>query len=222
MDNNNEPKGYFSEKTMLRLILKNAIGSNRLVVRSVETMLACKLTLTYGPYQQMHDLQYIATTGKTESYESTEMFSNMLNLMVPTHHTSPTDFMHSQEDYINDSIDNYAKYKKYLNLFEGMGFVPRVVDKFCKTLYDTDDYYGFKASSNMHYIVYSEALLLYQMEQIDYQTFAQQFKRINLFDGHRKPLTGTMLKQILNTIHPIVDLYKKVLAESGALSDFPL
>ena len=222
MDNNNEPKGYFSEKTMLRLILKNAIGSNRLVVRSVETMLACKLTLTYGPYQQMHDLQYIATTGKTESYESAEMFSNMLNLMVPTRHTSPTDFMHSQEDYINDSIDKYEEYKKYLNLFEGMGFVPKVVDKFCETLYNTDDYYGFKASSNMHYIVYSEALLLYQMEQIDHLTFMQQFQRINLFDGHRKPLTGTMLKQILNTIHPIVDLYKKVLAESGALSDFPL
>lgn len=182
MNKNDVPKGYFTENTMLRLILKNAIGSNRLILRSVETMLACKLTLTYGPYQQMRNLHYIATTGKTESYESAEMFSNMLNLMVPTYHTTPNDFIHSQEDYMNDSIDKYEEYKKYLNLFEGMGFIPIVVDKFCKTLYDTDDYYDFKASSNMHYIVYSEALLLYQMKQIDYQTFVQQFQRINMFD----------------------------------------
>ena len=212
METNKAPKGYFTEKTMLRLILENVTGSSRLMMRSVDMMLACKLTLTYGPYQHMNDFQYIATTGHTESYENAEMFSNMLNLMVPTHHTSPSDFMHSQDDYINESIDKYEEYKSYLNLFEGMGYVPRVVDKFCKTLYDTDGYYSFKACSNMHYIVYSEALLLYQMGEIDYQTFVQRFQRINLFDGHLKPLNGAMLKQILATIHPIVDLYKKIMA----------
>ena len=65
MNNNNVPKGYFTEKTMLRLIINNVIGSNRLILRSVEAMLACKLTLTYGVYNQMMGWRTLAMSEET-------------------------------------------------------------------------------------------------------------------------------------------------------------
>ena len=67
MNNNNVPKGYFTEKTMLRLILNNVIGSNRLILIAVEAMLACKLTLTYGIYHQMMDWRILAMSEETMS-----------------------------------------------------------------------------------------------------------------------------------------------------------
>jgi len=222
MKNNNVPKGYFTEKTMLRLILENATASNRLTLRSVEVMLACKLTLTYGIYHQMMDWRTLAISDETMPYKEAENMAGFLNQLVPAHYTTPTDLMHTQEDSENETIKFYEKYKKYLDLFEGMAFVPKVVDKFCETVFKADDYYTFKAFCNFNYSIYAELLLLYQMRRIDYQTFVEQFQELKLFDGNRKPLNGRNLKLYLKTMHTIVDLYKAIMAESDALYDFTL
>ena len=139
MDNNNVPKGYFTEKTMLRLIINNVIGSNRLILRSVEAMLACKLTLTYGIYHQMMDWRILAMSEETMSYKQAENMADFINQLVPKHYTAPTELMPTQEESENETIKKYEEYKNYLDLFEGMAFVPRVVDKFCETVYNADD-----------------------------------------------------------------------------------
>ena len=222
MNNNNVPKGYFTEKTMLRLILNNVIGSNRLILRAVEAMLACKLTLTYGIYHQMMDWRILAMSEETMSYKQAENMADFFNQLVPKHYTAPTELMHTQEESEDETIKKYEEYKSYLDLFEGMAFVPRVVDKFCETVYNADDYYTFKAFCNFNYSIYAEILLLYQMRSIDYQTFTEQFQELKLFSGKREPINGRELKLFIRTMREIVDLYKKIMAEISALSDFPL
>lgn len=204
--NEKKPKGYFTEATMLRLRPGNVLNY-RLIMRSMKAMLACKLTLTYGQYHQMMDWRYLLISEERTTYFDAERMSDFLNQMIPYQHTSPMELMHSEDECVKESMDLYDKYKEYIKLFEGQGFAAEVVDRFCKKVYDTDDYYTFKAFCNLYYSVYAEVLLLYQLGGIDYQEFVSQFQEISLFEGKKRPLKGSDLKLYLKTMRKIVDLY---------------
>lgn len=204
------PHGYFTEETLLHLIPPCA-AKFRWMLRAVEAMLACKLTLVYGRYHMMMDLRSLAIGGHQESYEHAEQMANLLNQLLPFHHTTPSDLLQSQESYADQSIDIYKEYEHYLELFEGECFYPEVAKQLCETVYETDDYYTFKAFSNLNYGVYAETLLLYQIGRIDYSTFVGQFQEISLFNGNRTPLKSRDLKLYLRTMHRVVDLYKSLL-----------
>lgn len=204
------PQGYFSEETVQHLIPRYS-GSSRWLLRSVEAMLACKLTLVYGRYHLMMDLRSLAISEHQESYEHAELMASFLNQLLPSHHTTPSDLIHSKEEYTDESIDVFNEYHHYLELFKGECFFPEVAKQFCKMVYDADDYYTFKAYSNMNYGVYAETLLLYQIGQIDYSIFANQFQEISLFQGKRIPLKSRGIKLYLKTMHSVVDLYKSML-----------
>lgn len=207
---NKIPQGYFSEETLLHLIPPCA-SKYRWLLRAVEAMLACKLTLVYGRYHMMMDLRSLAISECQESYEHAEQMANLLNQLLPFHHTTPSDLLQSQEAYTDESIDTYKEYTHYLELFEGECFLPEVAKKVCETIYEADDYYTFKAFSNLNYGVFAETLLLFQIGRIDYSTFVQQFQEISLFNGKRKPLKSADLKLYLRTMHRVVDLYKSLL-----------
>ena len=121
--------------------------------------------------------------------------------------------IHSKEEYADDAIDKYKEYKHYLELFEGEGFIPEIAEQFCKIVYKTDDYYTFKAFSNMNYSVYAEALLLFQFGRTDYHIFVDMFQEISLFEGRRKPLKARDLKLYLRTMRKITDLYNSLQQE---------
>ena len=209
---NTIPQGYFSELTTIHLKPRFA-SSSRWLLRSVEAMLACKLTLTYGRYHMMMDLRALVVNDYTESYEHAEVMADFMNCLLPFQHTTPSDLIQTRDSYADQSIDMYKEYKHYLELFEGEGFLLEVVKKFCKTVYDADDYYTFKAFSNLNYGVYAETLLLYQFEKMDYPTFMDQFQEISLFERKRKPLKSSAFKLYLRTMHKVVDLYESLLKD---------
>ena len=204
------PQGYFSELTTIHLRPRFA-SSSRWLLRSVEAMLACKLTLVYGRYHMMMDLRSLVVSDYHESYEHAEVMADFMNCLLPFQHTTPSDLMQSRESYADQSIDMYKEYKHYLELFEGEGFLPEVARQFCKTVYDANDYYTFKAFSNLNYGVYAETLLLYQFEKMDYSTFVDQFQEISIFERKRKPLKSSDFKLYLRTMHKVVELYKSLL-----------
>ena len=209
---NTIPHGYFSELTTIHLRPRFA-STSRWLLRSVEAMLACKLTLVYGRYHMMMDLRSLAISEEQESYEHAESMASLLNQLLPFHHTTPSDLLKSREAYTDESIDTYKEYNQYLELFEGEGFLSEVAKQFCKTVYDADDYYTFKAFSNLNYGVYAETLLLYQFEKMDYPTFMDQFQEISLFERKRKPLKSSAFKLYLRTMHKVVDLYESLLKD---------
>ena len=207
---NTIPHGYFSELTTIHLRPRFA-STSRWLLRSVETMLACKLTLIYGRYHMMMNLRSLVVSDYHESYEHAEVMADFMNCLLPFQHATPSDFMQSRESYADQSIDIFKEYKHYLELFEGDCFLPEVAKQFCKTVYDADDYYTFKAFSNLNYGVYAETLLLYQFEKMDYPTFVDQFQEISLFERKRKPLKSSDFKLYLRTMHKVVELYKSLL-----------
>jgi hypothetical protein len=208
----NIPKGYFSELTMMHLRPLFA-STSRWLLRSVKAMLACKLTLVYAQYHQMSDLQSLVASDYEESYEHAELMASFLSQLLPSRPTSPSELIHAKEEYVDDAIDKYKEYKHYLELFKGEGFIPEVAEQFCKMVYEADDYYTFKAFSNMNYSVYAEALLLFQFGRTDYHTFVEMFQEISLFEGRRKPLKARDIKLYLRTMHKITDLYISQLQE---------
>lgn len=206
------PQGYFSESTMRHLLPLEG-HTERWLIRALDAILASKLTLLYGRYHLMSDLRYLALCEHRESYAQAETMADFLNQLVPSHNTSPADLMRTSAEYMDESIDAYKEYEHYLNIFEGRFFCPTVAQRFCEMVYEADDYYTFKAFSNLNYSVFAETLLLYQMGAIDYHSFVNQFQEISLVSGKRSPLTLSKLKLYLRTMRKIVNLYKSLLVE---------
>ena len=206
------PQGYFSEITMYHLRLPFA-STSRWLLRSIKAMLACKLTLVYAQYHQMADLQSLVASDYEESYEHAEFMASFLSQLLPSHPTSPSELMHSKEEYADDAIDRYKEYMHYLELFRGECFIPEVAEQFCKKIYKADDYYTFKAFSNKNYSIYAEALILFQIGKTDYHTFVEMFQEISLLEGRRKPLKAADFKLYLRTMNKITDLYISLMQE---------
>ena len=198
---------------MKHLILKHATH-DRWLLRSLKAMIACKLTLVYGPYHMMSDLQSLAASGYKESYEHAEIMAAFLTQLIPSCPTSPSELMETADDYSNQAIEKYKEYQHLLELLEGDCFYPKIAEQFCKTVYKSDDYYTFKAFSNLNYSIYAQALLLYQLSGIDYKTFVNQFQEINLFDQKRTPLTLKKLKLYIKTMNKVADLYFTLLGQT--------
>ena len=204
---------YFTEETMKHLILKNA-AHDRWLFRSLKAMIACKLTLVYGPYHMMSDLQSLAASGFQDTYEHAEILAAFLTELVPSHPTTPSELMETTDDYINEAIEKYKEYKHLLELLEGDCFYPKVAEKFCKKVYKARKYYTFKAFANLNYSIYAQVLLLYQISKIDYKTFIDQFQEYSLFSQKRKPLTLSELKLYIKTMSNVVDLYFTLLGKT--------
>lgn len=198
---------------MKHLILKNATR-DRWLFRSLKAMIACKLTLVYGPYHMMSDLQSLAASGFQDTYEHAEILASFLTELVPSHPTTPSELMETVDDYCNEAIEEYKEYKHLLELLEGDCFYPKVAEKFCKKVYKARKYYTFKAFANLNYSIYAQVLLLYQISKIDYKTFIDQFQEYSLFSQKRKPLTLSELKLYIKTMSNVVDLYFTLLGKT--------
>ena len=204
---------YFSEETMRHLIFKDATN-DRWLLRALKAMIACKLTLVYGPYHQMCDLQSLAASGSQDTYEHAELMADFLTQLLPSRPITPSELMQTSDDYSNEAIDKYKEYQHYLDLLKGDCFYPKVAEQFCKTVYKSDDYCVFKAFSNLNYSIYAQTLLLYQFSGIDYKTFVVEFQEISLFEQKRKPLTLSRLKMFIMTMSKVADLYFTLLGKT--------
>lgn len=204
---------YFSEETMRHLIFKSAT-KDRWLLKALKAMIACKLTLVYGPYHQMRDLQSLAASGFQDTYEHAELMANFLTQLLPSRPTTPSELMQTSDDYSNEAIDKYKEYQHLLELLKGDCFYPKVAEQFCKTVYKSDDYCVFKAFSNLNYSIYAQILLLYQFSGIDYKTFVEEFQEISLFEQKRKPLTLSRLKLFIKTMSKVADLYFSLLGKT--------
>jgi hypothetical protein len=205
---------YFTEETMKHLILKHATR-DRWLFRSLKAMIACKLTLVYGPYHTMSDLQSLAASGFQDTYEHAEILASFLTELLPSHPTTPSELMQTSDDYSNEAIEKYKEYQHLMELLEGDCFYPKVAEKFCKKVYKARNYYTFKAFANLNYSIYAQALLLYQISEIDYKTFVDQFQEISLFSQKRMPLTLSKLKLFIKTMNKVADLYFTLLGKTN-------
>ena len=211
------PGYYFSEATLSHL--KPQQGLSELYQRrAIDVTLACKLTLVYGKYNMVRLHRELFMSEEKTSYEQAERQAEMMNQMTLIH-SSPSDFLHTREESVDECIDAYKEYKQLMDDYTDEYFKPCVVEDFCKKVYaDGEHFIFFKPFANLYYSVYADALLWYQQGKIDYVTFCREFQELNWMDGKRTPLDGRQLRMYIASMREVVDFYKTLLYENPSVS----
>lgn len=200
---------YFSEITLSHLKPQKVLPE-RYQRRAFDVTLACKLTHVYGKYHLVMLHRQLAMSEERTSFKQAERMADMMN-QITIFHSSPTDFLHTQEQSTDESIDVYKEYKQLVAEYSDEHFEPAIVDQFCKTVYEDEEHFiFFKPFSNLYFSVFADALLWYQQGKIDYDEFCMQFQVMNLMNGKRKPLDRSMLKIYIMSMREVVDLYKQL------------
>ena len=202
--------GYFSEETVSHMNLQKVLFE-RYQRRTLDVTLACKLTHVYGKYHLAMLHRQLAMSEEETTYQQAERQAEMINQMT-LFHSSPSDFLHTQDESTDESIDTYKEYKQLVEEYSDDLFVPSVVDQFCKMVYEDDDHFiFFKPFCNLYFSVYADALLWYQQGKIDYKTFCMEFQELSWMDGKRTPLNGRKLRMYIMSMREVVEAYKELL-----------
>ena len=200
---------YFSEITFSHLKPQKVLPE-RYQRRAFDVTLACKLTHVYGKYHLVMLHRQLAMSEERTSFQQAERTADMMNKMT-VFHSSPTDFLHTQEQSTDESIDVYREYQQLVAEYSDEHFEPAIVDQFCKTVYEDEEHFiFFKPFCNLYFSVYADALLWYQQGKIDYNEFCMQFQELSWMNGKRKPLNMSMLKMYIMSMREVVDLYKQL------------
>ena len=200
---------YFSEETLSHLKPQQGL-SERYQRRAIDVTLAAKLTLTYGKFHLAMLHRQLAMSEEQTTYQQAERQAAMINQMT-IFHSSPVDFMHTQEESTDESIAIYREFKRLVEEYADEHFMPSVVEEFCKRVYEDEEHFiYFKPFCNLYYSVYADALLWYQQGRIDYDAFCQEFQELSWMDGKRTPLDSRQLKRYIASMREVVDFYKKL------------
>ncbi|MBR6032913.1 MAG: hypothetical protein IKP36_13315 [Bacteroidaceae bacterium] len=182
--------------------------SERYQQRVLDVTLACKLTNVYGKFHLAMLHRQLAMSEEWTTYQQAERQAAMMN-QITIFHSSPSDFLHTQEESTDESIDTYKKFKQLLEEYSDEQFVPSIVEQFCKMVYkDEEHYLFFKPFCNLYFSVYADALMWYQQERIDYKTFCMEFQELSWMDGSRTHLNGRRLKMFIISMREVVEAYK--------------
>ena len=210
-------RSYFSETTLSHLKPQQRL-SKRYQHRAIDVTLAAKLTLTYGKYHLAMLHRQLAMSEEQTTYQQAErqvammrstLVASLAKNQMTIFHSSPADFMHTQEESTDESIATYREFKRLVEENADEHFVPSVVEEFCKRVYEDDDHFiFFKPFCNLYNSVYADALLFYQQGRIDYNTFCQEFQELSWMDGRRTPLDGKRLKMYIMSMQEVVEAYK--------------
>ena len=205
-------KDYFSEETLSHLKPQQGL-SERYKRRALDVTLACRLTHVYGKYHLAMDYRQLAMSEEQTTYQQAERQAEMMNQMT-LFHSSPSDFLHTQDESTDESIETYLEYKQLLEEYRDEQFVPAIVDQFCKMVYEDDDHFiFFKPFCNLYFSVYAGALLWYQQGKIDFKTFCMEFQELSWMDGKRTPLNGRKLRMYIMSMREVVEAYHRLKAE---------
>jgi len=203
------PNNYFSKKTLSHLKPQQGL-SERCQQRALNVTLACKLTHVYGKHHLVMLYRELVMSEEQTTYQQAERQAEMMN-QITVFQSSPLDFLHTQEQSIDESIETYKEFKRLMEEYSDEQFVPSIVEQFCKRVYeDNDNFIFFKPFCNLYFSVYADALLMYQQGKTDYSTFCREFQELSWMDGKRTPLDGKRLKMYIMSMREVVEAYKKL------------
>ena len=203
------PNNYFSKKTLSHLKPQQGL-SERCQQRALNVTLACKLTHVYWKYHLVMLYRELVMSEEQTTYQQAERQAEMMN-QITVFQSSPLDFLHTQEQSIDESIETYKEFKRLMEEYSDEQFVPSIVEQFCKRVYeDNDNFIFFKPFCNLYFSVYADALLMYQQGKTDYSTFCREFQELSWMDGKRTPLDGKRLKMYIMSMREVVEAYKKL------------
>jgi len=170
-------------------------------------------------YVDFYNLSLNAECAKHEiTFKDAESLSGFCNFFAKTlnipNKTSPNDFMHKQEAYVNDTIEYYNSYKEKLDNGINKGLSRRAVDGFCKHVY----YHLNDSSGNCmklrilptDFIEIPNVIWYYMMYKNGFITKQnlENYQWIEFFS--KKKIDRTLLKRIIRTVRQAEKLYNEI------------
>jgi len=104
--------------------------SERYQRRALDVTLACKLTHVYGKYHLAMLHRELAFCEERTTYQQAERSADIMN-QITIFHSSPSDFLHTKDESIEESIDTYLECKKLVEEYADAGDVLKGVITFC-------------------------------------------------------------------------------------------
>ena len=104
--------------------------------------LGCKLTHAYGKYLLAMLHRELFMSEEKTSYQQAVRMAAMMNQLTIIH-SSPSDFLHTKEESVNECIDTYKEFKHFVEEYSDEMFVPSIVEEFCKKVYADDKHFIF-------------------------------------------------------------------------------
>lgn len=132
---------YFSKETIDHLRPQQRL-SERYQQRAIDVTLASKLTHAYGKYHLAMLHRELFISEEKTYYQQAERMAGMMNQMTIIH-SSPSDFLQTKEESVNECIDTYKEFKHFVEEYSDEMFVPSIVEEFCKKVYADDEHFIF-------------------------------------------------------------------------------
>ena len=139
------------------------------------------------------------------TWKDAEHLSNWLNVLMPYHKTSPSDFLHDKNEISDEVLDNYSKFKQWQQTAESVGISEKTLTAFCKSVDNLQCAFFLKAFGHVFYPDWLLALHLYLENEISKRELQNRIFEISLFEGKIKPANVAMFRET------ILDIEKNIL-----------
>ena len=206
MDNNSILKKHISPDALQQIVnLLDDSQKDHCVIHWL--VLACKLTITYNYYSNIHSSSECMNMDLP--VETIEKTIEVMNLVTHSD-MSLSDYVKIKSTQDDDTIEMYKEYQEQLNLFSDKLFIPRAAEKLSEELYDKYKYSLVALLLHTSYNKYAALILDLISGKIDENEFRETFSIIKVGDKALDAKTAlTMTKDANKWVSRYLEILKE-------------
>ena len=175
--------------------------------RIIRVMRLLAVVQTYHYYTMMQLNRQLLQIDN--NWKDAEHMSHWMNVLFPFKETNPTDFLYDKDEVSDEALDNYAGFKKWMEIAGSMGISEKTLTAFCKNVDNCQSAFRLKTLGHIYYPDWLLALLLYLNKSISKTELQKVFVEFS-FSGKAKPANiAGFRKTVLDIENTILQISNK-------------
>ena len=138
------------------------------------------------------------------NWQDAEKMSNLMAILIPYKEYSPTDFLYSTNEVTDTILDNYDKFKHWIEIAESVGISEKTLTAFCKSVDNLQCTFHLKVLGHIFYPLWLSALFLYLNNAISKTQLQKSFVEYTFFTGTSKPANFFEFRKTVLNIERII------------------
>ena len=191
---------HFSSTTLRKLRRPTTETS---AYRKTRMILGCGLTVAFCSWSAAEDFRQLVVAGA----KSTMASSFQQDMFAAGFHDVQSDVL-STDEMCDKYIELHANFRSIVNAIQSYGIFPfelQDYDMFCRSLYDGGRLPRYRKEATLHYPIYSSAVLNYSEGSISETELVNNFVRVDLSNGRKRPILPCEFRQYLYDLSLAVD-----------------
>lgn len=168
------------------------------------------ITLCYSHYTMM-ELNRAVSQQDNPTYEEAEKMASFYNNIFGFD-VQPHSLIHDKDKCINESIEDYNRFKTYVEALLILGYDKDDIIAFCKNV-DRSYVKGlqlFKMYSPTQYKVYAEALMLFIIGECDINFLINSFTEVDIFKKAVYPISKNGIKSFMCSMKRAYEVFHEI------------